>query len=218
MDTEEAIRRKERAKYTKWYFENIYWVEDIPGKKHYKKFHYNDPIHEKRFRFLTNLLVKYFKFNTFLDAGCGMGHVIRNLLKKGYKCKGTEISKDALKYYMSDLVKKKIVSLAGLEKLPFKDNKFDLVFCTDVMEHIPIFDVKDSIKELIRVTKGDLVLTINLDHPYEYHPTILPRRTWENLFLEEGKLKQLKELQNKVEKECKKKYSEYDFFVFQKIK
>jgi hypothetical protein len=86
------------------------------------------------------------------------------------------------------------------------------------MEHIPIFDVKDSIKELIRVTKGDLVLTINLDHPYEYHPTILPRRTWENLFLEEGKLKQLKELQNKVEKECKKKYSEYDFFVFQKIK
>lgn len=86
------------------------------------------------------------------------------------------------------------------------------------MEHIPIFDVATSIRELVRVAKKYLALTINLDHPYEYHPTILSRETWERLFLSGGKLKHLKRLQSQIEKEAKKKYDEYDWFVFQKVR
>src|SRR5205823_13644976 len=46
------IKNKELELYTKKYYEETYWVEDIPGKKHYREFHYNDPTHEKRFRYL----------------------------------------------------------------------------------------------------------------------------------------------------------------------
>lgn len=210
------VRKQERAKYTKWYFDNMYWVEDFPGEKHYRKFNYNDPRHEKRFTYLTKILEKHFEFETILDVGCGMGHVVRNLLKRGYEVKGVDISQDAIKFFMPDLSKEKIVINAGVEKLPFGSNSFDLVFCSDVMEHIPIFDVADSIKELTRVTKKYLVLTINLDHPYEYHPTILSRETWWRLFLSNEKLRHMKHLEQKIENETKKKYNEYDWFVFEK--
>lgn len=210
------LRNRERAKYTKWYFENMYWVEDFPGAQHYRTFAYNDPTHEKRFQYLTDILVKHFRFTSVLDAGCGMGHVVRNLLKRGYDAKGVDISRDAIEAYMPDLAKEGIVQLAGLEKLPFKDNSFDLVFCSDVMEHIPSFDIVASIRELTRVAKKHLALTINLDHPYEYHPTILPREEWIDLFLSSDKLKHQTDIEQKIERETKKKYNEYDWFVFEK--
>lgn len=212
-----ALRKKERSKYTKWYYDNLYWVEDIPGKAHYRKFTHNDPTHEKRYRYLASVLTKNFKFKTALDAGCGMGHMTRALLKIGKQVKGTDVSRAAIKHFLPDLAKKGIVTQAGLEKLPYQDNEFDLVFCSDVMEHIPMFDVRASIKELTRVTERYLVLTINLDHPYKYHPTILPREKWIKLFLRSKKLKHLKTLERKIEKETKKKYDEYDWFVFEKI-
>lgn len=103
----EKIREKERRKYNKSYFENFYWAEDFPVRKHYKNFSYNDPTHEKRFRFLTDLLIQNFKFHTFFDAGCGMGQLLRNLLSKKYKCKGAEVSETALKIYLKGHVEKK---------------------------------------------------------------------------------------------------------------
>jgi len=212
------LRSKERAKYTKWYFENMYWVEDFPKRKHYRKFNYNDPSHKKRFQYLTSILTKYFKFRTFLDVGCGMGHIVRNLFNEGYPVRGVEASQDAIKYYMSDLHQKGIVVKAGVEKLPFHNNEFDLVFCSDVMEHIPMFDVLASIAELVRVAKKYLVLTTNLDHPYKYHPTMLPRKKWVELFLSTGKLRHLNALERKIESETKKIYNEYDWFIFRKVR
>lgn len=217
MPTHEKIRETERAKYNKSYYENVYWTEDFPDRKQYRTFLYDDPTHEKRFDFLSGLLTKNFEFHSVLDAGCGMGHVVRNLLAKGFDVKATEISDDAIQYYMKDLSEKGIVVKAPLEKMPFKESNFDLVFSSDVLEHVPDFDVEDSIAELVRVAKKYLVLTINLDHPYEYHPTILPRKIWEELFLKTGKVKLQKGLQQKIEKESKAKYSEYDFFVFEKV-
>lgn len=216
-EDESEFRRKERAKYTKWYFENMYWVEDFPGKQHYRAFAYDDPTHEKRFRYLTDVLIKHFQFSSALDAGCGMGHVVRNLLAAGYDAKGIDISEDAIREYMPDLAEEGIVQFAGMEKLPFEDNQFDLVFSSDVMEHIPLFDIEASIAELIRVCKKHLVLTINLDHPYEYHPSILPSEEWVERFLSSGKLKDRQQKEQGIERETKKKYDEYDWFVFEKI-
>ncbi|MBI2637452.1 MAG: class I SAM-dependent methyltransferase [Candidatus Sungbacteria bacterium] len=210
-------RRKERSKYTKWYYDNLYWIEDFPGKQHYRNFNYNDPTHEKRYRYLGDILTKNFKFKTALDAGCGMGHMMRELLHRDKKVKGVEVSKDAIKHFLADLNKKGLIAKAGLEKLPYKDGEFDLVFCSDVMEHIPMFDVPASIQELARVTKNYLVLTINLDHPYEYHPTIYSRPKWLQLFSKNKSLQHLRRLERKIEKKTKKKYCEYDWFIFKKV-
>ena len=81
-----------------------------------------------------------------LDAGCGMGHVVRLLLERGYDANGVDISEDAIHHYMSDLAEQMRIRQVGLEDLPFSDRQFDLVYCSDVMEHIPIFDIEPSIQ------------------------------------------------------------------------
>ena len=81
-----------------------------------------------------------------LDAGCGMGHVVRLLLERGYDANGVDISEYAIHHYMSDLAEQMRIRQVGLEDLPFSDRQFDLVYCSDVMEHIPIFDIEPSIQ------------------------------------------------------------------------
>ena len=144
-----------------------------------------------------------------------MGHLIKNLIKKGYTAKGVEVSKDALKEYLSDLTPHTVLE-AGVENLPFQDNSFDIVMCLDVMEHVPPFDVEEAISELIRVAKSYIVLTINLDNPYEYHPSMFTRDEWEKMFLKNKNISQSHKIQESVEKQCKQRYPEYDFFIFKK--
>ena len=210
----EKLRKIERDKYTSWYYENEYWKEDNPNAQN-DRYQYNDSDHSKRFNFLTHLITSNFEFSTFLDAGCGMGHLIKNLIKKGYTAKGVEVSKDALKEYLSDLTPHTVLE-AGVENLPFQDNSFDIVMCLDVMEHVPPFDVEEAISELIRVAKSYIVLTINLDNPYEYHPSMFTRDEWEKMFLKNKNISQSHKIQESVEKQCKQRYPEYDFFIFKK--
>jgi ubiquinone/menaquinone biosynthesis C-methylase UbiE len=213
---EDGLRQAEREKYTIWYYKNEYWKEDNPNIEN-TRYRYDDIDHIARFDFLTDLIVRYFNFKNFLDVGCGIGHVVRNLLDKGRDGKGVEVSKAALDHYLSDLVKRGVASFAGAEKLPFKENSFDMVTCFDVMEHLPVFDTDRAISELIRVTRRYLVLTINLDNPCLYHPSMFSRNEWERKFLAGSKVRQLVEIQRKIEHECKQKHPEYDFFIFEKL-
>lgn len=210
------FRQIEQDKYTSWYYEHEYWKEDNPNAYN-DRYQYDDINHKKRFKFLADLISNNFEFKTFLDVGCGMGHLMRNLTGKGYAGKGIEISKDALNKYLTDFLPDKVL-LAGAEKIPLPDNSFDMVICLDVMEHLPKFDIKQAISELIRVSKDFIFLTINLDNPYEYHPSIFTREKWEKMFLANKNVEQLIDIQNIIEKDCKKEYPEYDFFVFKKLK
>ena len=88
------------------------------------------------------------KNGLYLDVGCGDGRFEK--LLKDYRIIGTEISyvairgkKDALCYTLSD----------GRE-LPFTDNSFDGIICSEIIEHMPSkSDVKFILKELVRVCK-----------------------------------------------------------------
>jgi SAM-dependent methyltransferase len=60
-----------------------------------------------------------------------------------------------------------IVALADVSRLPFSDGCFDVVICSEVLEHVA--DNKMAIAELLRVLKpsGDLIVTV---------PRFLPER------------------------------------------
>ena len=47
--------------------------------------------------------------------------------------------------------------------LPFKDNEFDVVLCTETLEHIP--DLPKSLSELIRVARKAVVITVPHESP-----------------------------------------------------
>lgn len=84
-----------------------------------------------------------------LDIGCRDGYWSEVLKKKGYTVKSLDIEphyKEALRH--------------DVEKgLPFKDNAFDLVWCTEVLEHLR--NPSLLIKEIGRVAKkgGVAILT-----------------------------------------------------------
>lgn len=87
---------------------------------------------------------------TILDAGCGNG-AISNYLE-GYTIKGIDRSEEALKYFKHDK------SIGSLESLPFEDGAFDLVLCSDVLEHLPKEVFERAINELQRVSKKYLLI------------------------------------------------------------
>ncbi|MBI4058327.1 class I SAM-dependent methyltransferase [Candidatus Gottesmanbacteria bacterium] len=54
--------------------------------------------------------------------------------------------------------------VADIRQLPFSDNTFDTVLCAEVLEHIPFSDFSAALKELHRVTKKYVIMTV----PHDY--------------------------------------------------
>lgn len=153
-------------------------------------------------RIVDNLIENY-TFNTVLDAGCGSADVVRYLLSKGYKAKGIELSGEVLKTHAPDLLRRRIVRQGSLTKLPFKDNAFDVVFSSEVLEHIPEKDIPQVAAELKRVAKHAVFTTISLRPSSsfnKYHITLKPRAWWEEQFVNTG-LELDSEMQDRFQKQ-----------------
>lgn len=128
----------------------------------FKKHTHRNPI--QRFllwNFFRNLLILISskKVNSILDVGCGEGFTLNRLKTNsiGEKLEGIEYSKEAI------AIGKKIypeikITKGNIYKLPYKDNSFDLVLCTEVLEHLE--DPQKGLRELIRVSKKDLVVSV----------------------------------------------------------
>lgn len=90
-------------------------------------------------RLLSRLDFLNLKFDTILDAGCGTGLLMQDLKKRFPKSLliGIDIAQDMLKQAKkkkaSFLQKKSHLLHADIEKLPFKENQFDLVFSNLVL-------------------------------------------------------------------------------------
>ncbi len=93
-----------------------------------------------------------------LDIGCGDGTNAKKLKKSGFAVYGLDISKSAVKKAKIKNIKTKVIDL-NLQKLPYKDNFFDLIWMTDVIEHV--FWPDFLLSEINRVIKkgGYLYLT-----------------------------------------------------------
>lgn len=50
--------------------------------------------------------------------------------------------------------------IAEVAQLPLKDKSFDLVLCAEVLEHMPFSDFSKALKEIRRVTKKWVVITL----------------------------------------------------------
>ncbi len=104
-------------------------------------------------------LAKPLKAETILDAGCGEGFPMDKLSKNrvGKKIEGVEYSKDSLSFG-----KKLFPNLTFREgsvyELPYKNNSFDLVICTEVLEHLK--EPAKALKEILRVSKKYLIISV----------------------------------------------------------
>ena len=109
-------------------------------------------------KILTNLPEK---INRMLDAGCGTGIYSFTLAKKAKKIEAVDIAKDKVDYVRNVNIFKNInFDLGDLTKLKFKDDGFDLIICSDVLEHIK--EHEKAFSELSRVLAkgGTLLITV----------------------------------------------------------
>ncbi len=111
--------------------------------------------------FYTVLLseLKILKPNSVLDVGCGEGFTLNKLqqAKIGKQLEGIEYIDEAIalgkKLHPTLVIKK-----GNIYKLPYKANSFDVVVCTEVLEHLD--DPGNALMELKRVAKKYVVLSV----------------------------------------------------------
>ena len=99
------------------------------------------------------------KIKTILDVGCGVGHVVAMTRNDGYESHGVDISEGAVDYWVKAGIGE-FCKVAPAHNIPFADNTFDVVMCTDVMEHIPEEGVLPTFKEIRRVGRHTFFFTI----------------------------------------------------------
>lgn len=113
-----------------------------------------------------------------LDAGCGTGrHLTQAYRFRDVHVVGIDMSrKDADKanktlnimiHEAEDGGGMKLVSVSDITNLPFADETFDAVICSEVLEHIP--DHRKAVSEIIRVLKPGRSLVVSV-------PRYLPER------------------------------------------
>ncbi len=110
-----------------------------------------------------------------LDMGCGTGRHMGGAISLGrIFVIGADINADDIKkakQRMLFLEKMGLASgkwaftLTDIRYLPFDDNIFDIVICSEVLEHIK--DDKKAVSEMLRVLKpaGDLVVSVPRHYP-----------------------------------------------------
>ena len=125
-------------------------------------------------------MIKSIAPKTILDVGCGGGATVEELVQMGYDAYGIDISDHAAGKWngVNDRC-----ALAFAHDIPAESDYFDLAM-TDILEHVPLEHVGETIKEVARVSKKQM-FNIEyegarwlIDNRIEPHMVIQPPQWW----------------------------------------
>lgn len=115
---------------------------------------------EERSRWITEKFSEIFsKSKKILDVGCGKDKFLKKFVREGSSYLGIDVAGEP------DMV----VDFDKTGKLPFQDKEFDLVVCTDVLEHLE--EIHSVYDELMRVSSKNIIITL----PIPARPTVIKK-------------------------------------------
>jgi len=111
---------------------------------------------------VTRILAELEDATTVIDVGCGNGWLLGQI----------SASRPQVALFGVDVVDAPRLggsyryARAVVERLPFKDDAFDVVVCTHTLEHL--LDLEAAVAELSRVARHKLVVVVPRQRPYRY--------------------------------------------------
>jgi len=121
-----------------------------------------NPRVDRKFARICELVRAQLPCESFLDAGCGDGRYLRALDSElPERIAGVDISERILQTAHAAIPRAELRQ-GNLEALPFDDASFDLVLCTQVVEHV--LDAAAGVAEVVRVLHGGGRLVISTDN------------------------------------------------------
>lgn len=116
----------------------------------------------KRLKFITDTLKKHFPSGAeVLDVGCGNGIISRGIGAEGFNVYGIDISEKAIEKARSLTNMNNVrFDVISAEKLVAEGNRYDVVICSEVLEHL------NHPEKLLRVLyqsltdRGFLIVTV----------------------------------------------------------
>ena len=141
---------------------NIKIRKPASKSSNYQKHTTKNPIGKLFLNNFLNTVVKTIRplnIDSVLDVGCGEGFTLARLSREkiGKTYEGIEAEETAITLGKK-LYPRLTIDKGDIYKLPYKNNSFDLVVCTEVLEHLE--KPKKAYRELIRVSRKYVLLSV----------------------------------------------------------
>jgi SAM-dependent methyltransferase len=126
-----------------------------------------DPAVDRKYERISAALGDHLPCRSFLDAGCGDGRYFGVFAARPptERVAGCDIAERILETARATAARAGLTPelvRANVESLPFEDGAFDLVLCTQVLEHV--VDPSAVLRELARVLEPGGTLLLSTDH------------------------------------------------------
>ena len=134
-----------------------------------------------------------FRPGNCLEIGCAKGELVAELRRRGVACIGTDLSQYSVAAGAPELTGRALAA-ASIAALPFPDDTFDLVVAIEVLEHIPLELVEPALRELWRVSRHHVFVTVQnttAAEPAKFfadltHMSMKPLAWWRDQFTRVG--------------------------------
>ena len=183
MRTPHAKKNPHRSvKYIKKSFAKHYIEGVLDYEKFYNEINYISPGVHIRAHY-SECLDLLEDGNSWLDAGCGCGHYIKQAIHdKNIRLFGMDVVDKSVAIAIKNGIS--CIKHSISELFPYDDETFDLVTSTDVLEHLCPQDVDVALSEIYRVLKFDchamLAPHTKPDRTGVLHLTTKPKQWWVN--------------------------------------
>ncbi len=116
----------------------------------------HDPVLLEKIDVILKMIPK--DVSSIIDVGCGDG-AITNVLSKHYDVSAIDISPEALKFLDGKVHGK----VSSAENIDFDNESFDLVFSSEMLEHLDVNTLQAAVAELKRISKKYILLSVPND-------------------------------------------------------
>lgn len=133
-----------------------YWDGD-------RKYGYGGYQYDGRWKDVAEKIVEHYELKPgqhVLDVGCGKAYLLYELTQvvPGLKITGIDKSEYAIQHAKEEV--KEHLNLGDAQKLPYKNDSFDLVISLTTLHNLKVYELKQAIQEIERVSKGNSYIMV----------------------------------------------------------